>query len=80
MEFGFYVTHTTFRNAAPRLECVACDAGDAWLQIRIAVSSVTDVVKMNTVMIIPNAVGIFTASHKVRRRATHVPARPAMNI
>jgi len=37
-------------------------------QIRIAVSAVTDVVKMNTAMFIPNAVGIFTASNKVRSR------------
>ena len=39
------------------------------LQIKIPVSSVTDIVKMNTAMIIPNAVGIFTASNKVRRIA-----------
>ena len=43
---------------------VSCD--DLWLQIKIAVSSVTDIIKMNTVMIIPNAVGIFTAADKVR--------------
>jgi len=36
------------------------------LQIKISVSSVTDVVKMNTAVIIPNAVGIFTADNKVR--------------
>jgi len=37
-----------------------------WWQITIAVSSVTDVVKMNTAMIIPNAVGIYTTDNKVR--------------
>ena len=47
-------------------EAVTADAdAGGWLQIKISVSSVTDVVKMNTAMIIPNAVGIFTDSHKV---------------
>jgi len=39
---------------------------DVSRQIKIPVSSVTDIVKMNTAMIIPNAVGIFTATNKVR--------------
>ena len=56
----------TGRKAELRVNESVADADAAgWLQIKISVSSVTDVVKMNTAMIIPNAVGIFTDSHKV---------------
>ena len=38
---------------------------DVWLQIKILVSSITNITKKKTAIIIPNAVGIVTEDHKV---------------